>query len=832
MSYKVFVVFFRFNDYFLNWNARIGICTDGFNPFVRGSQHSIWPVFMTVYNLPPDLCMTHPFIFMAMIISGPRSPGKNLDVMLRPLVDELEVLFEHGTVAYDADQKQNFILRAALMWTISDYPAYGMLSSWSTHGGLSCPYCMEHTSAFWLKNGRKHSFFDCHRKFLRPDHPFRFNKSAFTKDVDCHDIGVERRTGYEMLMEVGKLGPIMPGYARGRPLEGFGITHNWVQQSIFWRLSYWDKHLVRHNLDVMHVEKNVFDNVFYTLLDDSNKTKDNLNARKDLALYTKRRTLFPRKDRNGNLHKPEATYTVNTAQKRHIFEWVHNLKFPDGYASKLSKCFNKQTLKVSNMKSHDCHVFLQRLLTVAFADFLPAQIWEPLAELAMFFRKLSAPKILASEMAVMQVTIVETICKLEKIFPPAFFDSMEHLMMHLPYEARVCGPVQYRWMYPFERRMHTLKEYVKNFTAPEGCIARAYLNSEVTNFCSLYFEDDIEHCMNRLRRNEVPRCSFPGDVLSVFRHQGRPLGQARTTPLRPEELHAAHLYILLNCAELESYLKEFDAQMCTRLNDIQRQNMRSTRFPSWLQQHVRRMRSTSEGLRSISSPPAPYAKSYNGYIVNGFRFHVQSHGRKGTSNSGVCVRGISGSDADPSNYYGILQNVIELDYHGFSVFMFNCTWYDTWNTTTGIWTRPEYGLVEVNPRKELQVNEPFILASQASQVYYTLSAGDYMRPNTIQGRRGWKTVITTRARHIILGFSTVDEERDNINEPNREFQDDTVPPVNYAPNVDDDEDINLATGEYQLVDETEEEDTPGNPPVDEEGLEYFSSDEYNNEEDD
>jgi hypothetical protein len=37
------------------------------------------------------------------------------------------------------------------------------------------------------------------------------------------------------------------------------------------------------------------------------------------------------------------------------------------------------------------------------------------------------------------------------IFPPSFFDSMEHLPVHLPFEVKVGGPVQYRWMYPFER---------------------------------------------------------------------------------------------------------------------------------------------------------------------------------------------------------------------------------------------------------------------------------------------------------------------------------------------------------------------------------------------
>jgi len=42
---------------------------------------------------------------------------------------------------------------------------------------------------------------------------------------------------------------------------GFGLTHNWVKQSIFWELLYWRTNLYRHNLDVMHIEKNMFENM-------------------------------------------------------------------------------------------------------------------------------------------------------------------------------------------------------------------------------------------------------------------------------------------------------------------------------------------------------------------------------------------------------------------------------------------------------------------------------------------------------------------------------------------------------------------------------------------
>ena len=45
---------------------------------------------------------------------------------------------------------------------------------------------------------------------------------------------------------------------------GYGSMHKWTKWSIFWELPYWKTHLVRHNLDMMHVEKNVFDNMINT----------------------------------------------------------------------------------------------------------------------------------------------------------------------------------------------------------------------------------------------------------------------------------------------------------------------------------------------------------------------------------------------------------------------------------------------------------------------------------------------------------------------------------------------------------------------------------------
>jgi hypothetical protein len=51
----------------------------------------------------------------------------------------------------------------------------------------------------------------------------------------------------------------------------------------------------------------------------------------------------------------------------------------------------------------------------------------------------------------LKMNIVQTIYKLEMIFSSSFFDSIEHLPIHLPFETKFGGPIQYRWMYPFER---------------------------------------------------------------------------------------------------------------------------------------------------------------------------------------------------------------------------------------------------------------------------------------------------------------------------------------------------------------------------------------------
>lgn len=439
-------------------NVRLGLCSDGFAPFDKtGRRYSSWPVIITPYNLPPWMCMRREFMFLTILIPGPSDPTRRIDVYLRPLIDELKMLWEDGVVTYDVSLKQNFLMKAAVMWTINDFPAYGMLSGWMTMGKRACPICMERSKAFTLDTSKKTSWFDCHRQFLPQDHPFRRNKTAFTKDT-VETSTPPRRLSGEEVWEIVKDLPSVEESVEHYPSD-YRVKHNWTKRSIFWELPYWKTHLLRHNLDVMHIERNVFLNILFTVMDTKGKTKDTYKSRKDLEAHCKRKGLELQPGKNGNIVKPKAPYTLTKQQRIAVCEWVKNLRLPDGYASNLSRCVDLKEAKLSGMKSHDCHVFLQRLIPLAFKA-LPKPILNTLTEFSNFFREITSSLLMEDKLRVLEQNIPIIMCKLEQIFPPSFFDSMEHLPIHLAYEARVGGPVQYRWMYPFERSEYTISSLI------------------------------------------------------------------------------------------------------------------------------------------------------------------------------------------------------------------------------------------------------------------------------------------------------------------------------------------------------------------------------------
>ena len=82
---------------------------------------------------------------------------------------------------------------------------------------------------------------------------------------------------------------------------------------------------------------------------------------------------------------------------------------------------------------------------------LPDHVTSVLVEFCSFFRILCGKTLNLPELQLLQDCIVVTLCHLEMLFPPSFFTVMVHLTVHLIEEAKLGGPVHYRYMYPVER---------------------------------------------------------------------------------------------------------------------------------------------------------------------------------------------------------------------------------------------------------------------------------------------------------------------------------------------------------------------------------------------
>ncbi|KAL0536338.1 hypothetical protein IC582_025284 [Cucumis melo] len=179
-------------------NVRLGLASDGFNPFGQMStSYSMWPVVLLPYNLPPWKCMKETNFFMLLLIPGPKSPGREIDVYLQPLIEELKDLWTFGVRTYDSLTGQFFQLYAALLWTINDFPTYGDLSGWSTKGYQACSICMGDRSSFGIRGIIS---FMGHRRYLPQNHVWRRSR--------LHDGKVERKAppvvmnGHEILEQL------------------------------------------------------------------------------------------------------------------------------------------------------------------------------------------------------------------------------------------------------------------------------------------------------------------------------------------------------------------------------------------------------------------------------------------------------------------------------------------------------------------------------------------------------------------------------------------------------------------------------------------------------
>ncbi|XP_056845538.1 uncharacterized protein LOC130496903 [Raphanus sativus] len=408
----------------------------------------------------------------------------------------------------------------------------------------------------------------------------------------------------------------------------------------------------------MHIEKNFFDNLMNTIL--------NVQAAKDA-----------------------------------FFDWISkDVEFPDGYASNLGNCVDRREGKFTGLKSHDCHVMMQRLLPFAFKELLPKNVYEAVAGISAFFRDLCT----------------------RSVTP----ECIENLKTNIA------------------------------VIKVEGSIVAQFIRAETSNFAEHYFPGEVQTKSRKPARHDDrgERATYYVTVPDIFTDVGRLSGKPKNRQLTEEEHSQLQIYLLTNCEDVFQYERIFMAEKRFEYRHATEEELEALKmreFAGWMRTYVSdgmaRGETINDWLREMIWGPKYVVKSYPRFASRGYAFTTSKRRRSSkTYNAGVC------SAAGDDVYYGNIREILEIVYPGMvglRCTVFYCDWYD--NTPDRGVTTDAFGVTSVHSRRKLPYYDPFILASQADQVCYI------KYPRVTNRDDPWVTVTALNPRSRVQGSSELED---------------------------------------------------------------------------
>ena len=350
----------------------------------------------------------------------------------------------------------------------------------------------------------------------------------------------------------------------------------------------------------------------------------------------------------------------------------------------------------------------------------------------------------------MQNDVVHCLVSFEMVFPPSFFNITTHLITHLVKEISILGPVFLHNMFPFERYMAVLKKYVRNHSHPEGCIANGYATEEVIEFCA-NFIDDIDPIGHPVSRHE-----------GRLKGKGLTLGKKANMNIPESKIHKANFIVLQNSSLAAPYMDQHK-------NIVQSENPEKSEawitrhhkdnFATWLRRLLMGNDTIDKQLQWLARGPSVTILQYQGYDINGNTYYTRKQDQNSTNqNSGVRIDVIIDNDGTKETYYGVIEEIWELDYGPLKVPLFRCQWV---NRAQGGVMVDRYGMTTVDLNKIGYKDEPFVLAKDVTQVFYLMDISSKPKkgPNKDQPKRH----IVLSGKRKIVGVEDISDNSEDFN---------------------------------------------------------------------
>jgi len=421
-------------------------------------------------------------------------------------------------------------------------------------------------------------------------------------------------------------------------------------------------------------------------------------------------------------------------------------------------------LKLMGLKSHDCHVLMQDLLPVAICGILPKNVRQVITRLCLFFNAICGKVIDPTRLDELENEAIIILCQLEIYFSPSFFDIMVYLIVHLVREIRLCGLIFLRWMYPIERCIKILKGYMKNPYRPEASIVERYIAEEAIEFCTNY--------MSEVEAIGVPKSRYEG------RHEGKGARGVRVVRKDQQQILQAHLYILNNTNYVLPFLEEHKMllSMNPRANEKWLLNEHNKTFLKWFKEKIGEKDCDVDELKWLARGPNFDVITWSAYYINKFSFYTNTEDQKSTmQNSGVTLESesmhfASSKDNNPVmatiSYFGVIEEIWEVDYVKFRVPVFKCKWVDS-NTRVNV---DDLGFTLVDLAKIGYKEDPVIMAYQAKQIFYVKDPSN----------QRWSVVIKWRNEHDVENHDHSRVQYTDYSSLSRQ-----LPPLNEENDVDE-----------------------------------------------
>nr|GFA68619.1 hypothetical protein [Tanacetum cinerariifolium] len=411
------------------------------------------------------------------------------------------------------------------------------------------------------------------------------------------------------------------------------------------------------------------------LLNILGKTKDGVNAQKDMLAMGIRSELTLQETNGKKIYFPPACYTLSKAEKTSFCECLHGIKVSSSYSANIKNLVSMKDLKLLGMKSHDCHVLLTQMIPIAIRGLMPPQVRQTITKLCLFFNMIHSKVLDHEKLEELQRDIILILCQLEMYFPPFFFDVMVYLVSHIVEEIKIAGVVFLRYMYPFKRL--------------EG--------------------------VGTIGRKDV-------------------------TP-NNEDLEQAHFTVLQNMTCIEPYIQEHMSSLAIKNGRREQRWLEAEHkktFSQWFADKVIGMSPSNVDVDVIHIGYRPCrVLQYQGYDINRYTFYIKKQDDKSTvQNSGVTLIATTTDSSRmkiaKDSYYGVIEEIWELDYTTVVIPILKCKWVD--NTILGVKVDND-GFTCVNLSTNGYLSYPFILAKQVDQVFYVEDPLDKRWHIVLQSKR-------------------------------------------------------------------------------------------------